>query len=432
MKKILLVISLLLAFVLPGGSQTQPAPQPVVAAVHGDATDLRRESFDIVWRTVKDKHFDPKLGGVDWDAVRRKYEPRLDKVKTDGDLYVILEEMLGELHQSHFAIIPPELIASESSEEMTGSIGIDLRLIDGQSVITRVDANSTAARAGLRRGFVITRVDDLRAAEIIPRFRKAVERPAMARLYTERRLMGQIKGKPATTVRLEYLDEQDRPHSASLVREAQKGEMSPALGNFPPQYTEFETKRLAGNIGYVRFNIFVMPVMPRIRAAIRELHDASGLIIDLRGNPGGIGGMSIGIAGLLEAEQNSLGTMKSRDGELKFIFFPQPSAYTGKVVVLVDGASASTSEIFAAGLQELGRAVIVGERSLGAALPSVFQKLPTGALFQYAIADFRTPKGVLIEGRGVIPDVDVKLTRAALLADRDLQLEAAIERILKQ
>ena len=69
---------------------------------------------------------------------------------------------------------------------------------------------------------------------------------------------------------------------------------------------------------------------------------------------------------------------------------------------------------------------------LRAALPSVIQKLPTGALFQYAIADFKTPKGVLIEGRGVIPDVDVKPTRRTLLAGRDAQLDAAVEQILKR
>jgi carboxyl-terminal processing protease len=254
----------------------------------------------------------------------------------------------------------------------------------------------------------------------------------MARMYTERRLMGRIKGKPGTSVRLEYLDAEDRPHSVSLVREAQKGEMAPAVGNFPAQYTEFEAKRLAGNIGYIRFNIFVMPIMPRVRAAVREMRDAPGLIIDLRGNPGGIGGMAIGIAGMVEAEQNSLGTMKMREGELKFVFFPQPGAFTGKVVILVDGESASTSEIFAAGLQELGRATVVGERTVGAALPSVFQKLPTGAIFQYAIADFKTPKGVLIEGYGVIPNVEVKPTRDALLAGHDAQLDAAVERVLKQ
>jgi C-terminal processing protease CtpA/Prc len=114
---------------------------------------------------------------------------------------------------------------------------------------------------------------------------------------------------------------------------------------------------------------------------------------------------------------------------LKFAFFPQENRYAGPVAVLIDGMSASTSEVFSSGIQEIGRAVIVGERSAGAALPSFFQKLPTGAIFQFAIADFRTPKGVLIEGRGVIPDVEAKYDRASLLAGRDAQLEAAVKNI---
>ena len=82
-------------------------------------------------------------------------------------------------------------------------------------------------------------------------------------------------------------------------------------------------------------------------------------------------------------------------------------------------------------MQATHRATVIGERSLGAALPSVFQKLPTGALFQYAIADFKTPDGVLLEGRGVIPNLEVLLTRQALLAGRDPQLDAAIAQIQK-
>src|SRR5215467_14373496 len=123
--------------------------------------------------------------------------------------------------------------------------------------------------------------------------------------------------------------------------------------------------------------------------------------------------------------------MKMRSGEMKFAFFPQENHYTGPVAILVDGMSASTSEIFSSGVQEIGRAVVIGERSAGAALPSFIQKLPTGALFQFAIANFQTPKGVLIEGRGVIPDVEARYDRASLLAGRDAQLEAAVEQIRK-
>src|SRR5262249_51974055 len=241
-----------------------------------------------------------------------------------------------------------------------------------------------------------------------------------------------ILGEPDTQVRIAYSDEKDRPHEVTVVREKLKGEMSAAFGNFPPQYMEFEAKTLPDGIGYIRFNIFVIPQMEKIRSAIRSLADASGLIIDLRGNPGGIGGMAVGLAGMLSSKETSLGILRMRDGSTGFAVFPQKNAYVGPVAVLIDGSSASTSEVFAGGMQEAGRAIVVGERSAGAALPSVLQKLPTGALFQYAIADFKTPKGVLIEGRGVKPDIEVRLTRGSLLENRDVQLEAAVEQIKKQ
>ncbi len=171
--------------------------------------------------------------------------------------------------------------------------------------------------------------------------------------------------------------------------------------------------------------------MPKIREAIRSMKDANGIIIDLRGNPGGIGGMAPGVAGLLVKERTSLGTMKSRSNETKFIIYPQANIYEGKVIILTDYGSASTSEIFAAGMQEIGRAKIVGETSAGAVLPSVFEKLPNGATFQYVISDYKSPKNILLEGRGVIPDLVVKQTRQALLDGRDLQLEEAVKIIVK-
>jgi carboxyl-terminal processing protease len=176
----------------------------------------------------------------------------------------------------------------------------------------------------------------------------------------------------------------------------------------------------------------MIPAMAKVRAALREFKDAPGIIFDLRGNGGGIGGLASGMIGCLETKQTSIGTMKMRNGQLNFAVFPQPAAYTGPVAVLIDGGSGSTTEVFAAGIQELQRGVIVGECSAGKVLPSMFQKLPTGALFQYATADFKTPNGVLLEGRGVLPDVDVKHNRAALLAGRDLPLEAAIETVMKR
>ena len=440
MKKTLSLVLFLLSLCLVIGAQAprpaQGVPGGVPGGVSGTVTVLsgaRQETFDIVWRTVKEKHFDPTLGGVDWDKVRDQYVPLALSAKSDAEFYSVLRQMLGELHQSHFNIIPPEAVVDDDSPEPKGgSIGIDVRLVDGQPIITRVEPGSSGANSGLRSGFIIKRIDDTNAEQILALFAKSKESEAMRTLRVTRAFMARINGAPETKVRIAYLDERDQLREVTVGREQLKGEMSQRLGNFPPQYTEFEAKRLAGNIGYIRFNIFVMMLMDRIRTAVRGMADAPGLIIDLRGNPGGIGGMSYGIAGVLTNEPASLGSLRMRSGHQNYLINPQPNPYLGPVVIITDGGSASTSEIFAGGMQELGRAVVVGERTAGAALPSIIQKLPTGALFQYAIADFRTPKGTLLEGRGVGPDREVKLTRRALLEGRDPQLDAAIEQINKQ
>lgn len=411
------------------------AAAPVLAfqgARRESTMEARREAFDVVWRTVKEKHFDPTLGGLDWDRVRERYAPRVESTKSDSEFYALLQQMLGELRQSHFSIIPPEAVIEEAaSEPSSGGIGIDLRIIDSQAVLTRVDPASAAHRAGLRTGFVIKQIDQTLAEKFTSRVSQAAESQAMIRLIATRALMSRIEGKTDTSVQLVYLDENNRQREAVIRREPLGGEMSQPFGNFPAQRTFFEARRLDGGVGYIRFNIFVMIQLEKVRAAIRSMHDAPGIIIDLRGNPGGIGAMANAIAAMTETRQTSLGTMKMRAGHVNFAVFPQKDPFTGKVVIVIDGGSASTSEVMAAGMQEIGRATVVGERSAGAALPSIFTKLPTGALFQFAIGDFRTPKGTLVEGRGVIPDVEAKLSRRELLRGRDSQLDAAMEQIRK-
>jgi carboxyl-terminal processing protease len=317
-------------------------------------------------------------------------------------------------------------------EPPVGGVGIEVQMLDGQAVITRLEQGSAALRAGLKTGFIIREVDGATVERLGEKFARSKLPDRMKRVRIARAVMQKVNGNPETEVRIVYLDERNRRRESVLRRERMKGELSKRLGNFPPQYSEFESRRLEGGIGYVRFNIFTLNLTDRIIAAIRQMSDAPGLILDLRGNPGGVGGMATQIASCLETRHLSLGTMKMRANQTDFRVFPRKDAYTGPVVVLMDGRSGSTSEVFTSGMQESGRVTVIGERSVGAALPSSFQKLPTGALFQFAIADFRTPKGVLIEGRGVIPDVEVVLNRKVLLKGRDPQMEAAIEQIRKQ
>ena len=121
-----------------------------------------------------------------------------------------------------------------------------------------------------------------------------------------------------------------------------------------------------------------------------------------------------------------LGTMYLRNNELKFVVFPRALTYDGPVAVLTDGLSASTSEIFAGGLQDLGRAKIFGTVTAGAALPSIIDRLPNGDGFQYVFANYVSEGGKVLEAAGVMPDVEVELTRESLLVGQDLVMQAAI------
>jgi carboxyl-terminal processing protease len=437
------------------GGATQPtlAP-PQESKVEADAAARRRETFEIVWRTVKENHFDPSFGGVDWDAVRVEFAPRAFAARTDRELHLLLQQMLNRLGQSHFNIIPPEAIPSTGPEEsdkdeadggagggekprpagslymaehMTYGIGIDLRVVGGVALVTRVEAGSSAERAGLRTGFVLRSIDGQTLASILRTMRRAaVYEPSARHQIPAEILVEYVNGSPGTSVRLGYLDGRNRLRRASISRERLQGELMPTFQSLPAQFVEFESKRLREGVGYIRFNLFVAPVLDKFCAALRSMKDAPGIVIDLRGNRGGLMGLIYGMGGLLETQPVSFGVMRMRAGWQDIFVIPQKNVFRGRLAVLVDAETQSAGEILAGGLQESGRAVVVGERSAGATLPSAAKELPTGAILQYAFADFVTPLGNLLEGRGVLPDIPVRLNRRQLLAGRDPQLEAAL------
>ncbi len=428
-KKILVLNLLLFSCLLPLNAQTTTVSKE---AVKPETAELRRQSFEKVWHIINEKHYDPTFGGVDWLKMREVYQPQAEAAKSDAEFHGVLNRMLRELKLSHFAVYqmtaPVQIV-----KFVPGIIEIELKMLDNQAVVSRVQTGSTAEQAGIKSGFVIEKIDGKTVAELLAPLEKSfAKRPlpeAQKRIHREKTLLSFFGGNVETKARIEVLNDKNQRQIFDVARVKRKGEMSAAVGNFPPQEVVFEAKRLANNIGYIRFNMWIIPQMSKIREAIRSMKDADGIIFDVRGNPGGIAGMALGVAGLLVKEQTSLGSMTGRNSEIKFIVYPQADVFEGKVAILTDYGTGSTSEIFAAGMQELGRAKVVGERSAGAVLPSVFDTLPTGAVFQYAISDYKSPKSILIENCGVIPDTEIKLTRQTLLDGRDVQIEEAVKQI---
>jgi carboxyl-terminal processing protease len=292
-------------------------------------------------------------------------------------------------------------------------------------VVTSVDPVSSAEQAGVRPGWQIL---SIRGTGLKPVIEQALANPGIHELQLTRGLLARLSGAPGARVPATFLDGAGKTVALDLRLATPRGELS-RFGNLPPTRVWYESKRIGG-AAYVRFNMFLdLPhVMAGFQSTVDNCKYCSGLIIDLRGNPGGIAGMAMGMAGFLVDRPNlRLGTMYMRDTTLNFVVNPRANVFAGPVAILLDACSASTSEIFAEGLKDLGRARIFGTRTAAAALPSAFERLPNGDGFQYAMANYISEGGQPLEGIGVMPDTEVRLTRAALLAGHDPVLDAALD-----
>lgn len=383
----------------------------VVHAQPGGASSpkTRQQTFEVVWKTVNEGYFDPAFGGVDWAEIRRRYLPQLADVKNDGALYELLSAMLNELPVvSHLGIVRPEdLNTAFTSSVLT--TGLTLRDIDGQIVITRVRPGSPAEEAGLRPGFGIARVDDI---------------AVMSSRDAEERL-----GRDTQTHRVIVTDEDGIMRAVALANRLPPADMLALvrLTRRTRWYALLDSTRLVDGIGYIEFTNFVAPLKTRLLEAVASMHDAPGLIIDLRGNAGGSDEVGLALAGRLLGQETQLAIVRTRTGDdYHFKTKRQHHPYLRPVVMLLDEQSGSESEQVAVALQERGRVVVIGKRSHGAGMAGVGKELPTGAILIYPAGQSRTPKGVVIEGRGVIPNIEVSLTREELLKGRDAQLETAI------
>jgi len=344
--------------------------------------------------------------------------------------------MLGRLGLSHFAVIPSSPDSPGDRADLTAEPGFDVRVLDKQLVVTSVDPESGAAAAGVRPGWMVQRIGSVEMSAIVG---TVPDGPSMrlAQLDVWRKSLAYLRGRSDSAADITFLDGSNASVTKSIRRSPEHGD-AVTVGNLPTMYvrvSSFPARTPAGkSAGVIGFNVWMTPVNGPFQQAIDTFRAADGLVIDLRGNPGGLAAMIMGLSGYFLPDRQTLGVMKTRDAELKFVSIPRlvdgsgrrVEPFDGPVAVIVDRLTGSASECFTGGLQSLGRVRVFGETSMGQALPALFDRLPNGDVFIHAWGDFVTGTGVRLEGRGVVPDEAVPTTRQALLSGHDRPLEAAL------
>lgn len=450
----LVALSTALLCTTPTAAAVRPTTATASPAV-AESSDLQLASFEKAWQLINDRYWDPEFGGLDWEAVREELRPQAEEAETNEELREVLDEMIERLGQSHFGVIPgdeagpvedvegdldeegvcsPELRAQlmdrvRSTSEggsAPAETGLRVGFVEGEVYVTEVEENSSASEKGIEPGWRLIEVEGVEVDVVAACFGDDLEEKTLRNLVF-RTVTGLLKGEPSTTVSARLLPpEADAEESVELERRVPADVETVKFGNLPAIDVRFAVERNEGIVS-VRFNVWMMPIAQLFEELALELDEADGLLLDLRGNPGGVAALAPGVAGYLLDEKQSLGTLRYRTNSLELVAMPRRvtrsgesiEIFQGPVAILIDAQSASTSEIFAASLQDFGRARLFGERTMAAALPAVVEELPNGDYLMHALADLLRPNGGRIEGVGVTPDVEVPVTLEGLRAGRD-------------
>jgi len=357
--------------------------------------------YDEVWKLINARFVNEDKNGQDWRIWRHRFDAQ---IKDEEDANVAVETMLASLNDRYTRFLDKDEFAEEgrSIKATLYGIGIQIGVRDDKLVVIAPIDDTPADKAGLKANDEIIEIDGKNT--------KGMSVKDAADL---------IRGEKGTKVHLLIKREEKVAKYYDIMRDEIKLK-SVSLNN------PFEVS-LPGNIGYIKLSTFLSSnASQEVQNALKDLDNKSGYILDLRSNPGGLLSNAIRIADFF-LEDGAIVSTVDRDG-YKEVRYSSPSVLTGKpLVLLINGGSASASEILSGALKDNKRAVLIGERSFGKGLVQEINQLPGGAGVNITTQRYLTPNDTDINKKGIEPDIPVELTEDDAKAKKDPQLAKAVD-----
>jgi carboxyl-terminal processing protease len=337
----------------------------------------------------------------------RALEPPSETSATAGAIQGLLESG-GDKYAAYFNKTHYKAFNEETMGAF-GGIGVVLgQNKDGQAYVVEVYKDTPAQRVGLKAGDVFSSIDGVTRAK-----------------WTTEEVVKRVRGEEGTKVKLVMSRPTKDPH-------AEPTDIPFEITREKIIYPNIKSEMI-GSVGYIRLGQFNAKAADDIKKAVQDLTDkgATGLVLDLRDDPGGLLNQAVDVSSLFIAD-GAIVRVDERNKPEQVLKANGSKVTDLPMAVLINGDSASASEIAAGALQDYGRAVLVGEQSFGKGSVQTIEELPDGGAVKFTIAHYLTPKKRVINGIGLTPDVVVVMDRE-LQADKktDTQLQKALE-VLKE